>query len=95
MGFPRWLVLWIKDWLTGQEATLYFDGQAASLVAVQARVPQGSPLSLVLFILYIASLYKQLKEEHPYLAIVGFVDDTNLLVFGRKPEANVQQLEPA
>ena len=82
MGFPKWLVLWAKDWLTGREVTLYFDGQAALPTEVRAGVPQGSPLSPVLFILHIASLYKQLKEKHPYVALVGFVDDTNLLVFG-------------
>lgn len=95
LGFPRWLVLWTKNWLTNREAILYFDGQAASPTAIRAGVPQGSPLSPVLFILYIASLYKQLKEKHPCLAIAGFADDTNLLAFGREPETNVRQLEAA
>ncbi|EAQ82983.1 hypothetical protein CHGG_10801 [Chaetomium globosum CBS 148.51] len=95
MGFPRWLVLWTRDWLTGREATLLFDGKTAAPTAIRAGVPQGSPLSPVLFILYISSLYKQLKDEHPHLAITGFADDTNLLVFGRNPEANVRQLEAA
>ncbi|KAL2142339.1 hypothetical protein VTI28DRAFT_1231 [Corynascus sepedonium] len=92
IGFARWLVLWTKDWLTGRVATLHFDGQTGPEVAIRAGVPQGSPLSPVHFILYIASLYKHLQEEHPYLAIVGFADDTNLLVFGREPETNVRQL---
>ncbi|EAQ89408.1 hypothetical protein CHGG_06027 [Chaetomium globosum CBS 148.51] len=95
MGYPRWLVLWTKDWLTGRESTLLFDGKTAAPTAIRAGVPQGSPLSPVLFILYISSLYKQLKDEHPHLAIEGFADDTNLLVFGRNPEANVRQLEAA
>ncbi|EAQ84182.1 hypothetical protein CHGG_10586 [Chaetomium globosum CBS 148.51] len=95
MGFPRWLVLWTRDWLTGREATLLFDGKTAAPTAIRAGVLQGSPLSPVLFILYISSLYKQLKDEQPHLAITGFADDTNLLVFGRNPEANVRQLEAA
>ncbi|EAQ88673.1 hypothetical protein CHGG_05292 [Chaetomium globosum CBS 148.51] len=95
MGYPRWLVLWTRDWLTGLEAALRFDGQRAVPPAIRAGVPQGSPLSPVLFILYISSLYKQLKDEHSHLAITGFADDTNLLVFSRKPEANVRQLEAA
>ena len=95
MGFPKWLVIWIESWLTDREAALYFDGQTAALTTVYVGVSQGSPLSPILFILYIASLYKLLKEKHPYLAIVGFSDDTNLLAFGRKPEVNVRQLEAA
>jgi len=84
MGFPKWLVLWMKDWLTGRKATLHFDGQTATPRAIRAGVLQGSPIYPVLFILYMASLYKQLKEEHPHLLIVGFANDTNLLVIGQK-----------
>lgn len=62
---------------------------------MNAGVPQGSPLSPVLFILYIASLYRALKQQHPLISLVGFADDTNLLVFGKSPGANVRQLEAA
>jgi hypothetical protein len=62
---------------------------------VVAGVPQGSPLSPVLFILYIASLYEALKKDYPLVSIVGFADDTNLLVFGKNAKANTQQLEKA
>lgn len=85
----------MRNWLSDRVATLYFDGTAVTPTAVQAGVPQESPLSSVLFILYITSLYQQLKEVHPHLAIVGFADDTNLLTFGRDPETNVRQLEAA
>jgi len=84
-GFPQWLVYWVRAWLTGRVAILYFDGQATEDIPVEAGVPQGSPLSPILFILYIASLYKALKGAHPLVSIVGFADDTNLLAFGRTP----------
>ena len=76
-------------------AILHFDGQQTGDIPVAAGVPQGSPLSPVLFILYIASLYKALKQAHPLVSIVGFADDTNLLVFGKYPAANTKQLEKA
>ena len=81
--------------MTNRVATLHFDGQKTEDIPVVAGVPQGSPLSPVLFILYIASLYKAIKYDHPLVSIVGFADNTNLLVFGRNPQANVQQLEKA
>jgi hypothetical protein len=95
LGFPGWTVRWVKAWLTGRTAVLHFDGKATAPFAISAGVPQGSPLSPILFILYIASLYKMLKEKHPSISLVGFADDTNLLAFGKKPEVNVQQLEQA
>jgi len=94
-GFPRWLVYWIRAWLTDRRATLLFDGQYAQESSIQAGVPQGSPLSPVLFILYIASLYKVLREKHPNISLVGFADDSNLLAFGKDPSTNCRQLEKA
>ena len=76
-------------------AILCFDGQSIEDIAVESGVPQGSPLSLILFILYIASLYEALKKEHPMVSIIGFADDTNLLAFGRNAEACTSQLERA
>ena len=73
----------MKDWLSNRVAILHFDGKATDDIPVLAGVPQGSPLSLVLFILYIASLYHALKEAHPLISLVGFADDTNLLAFGK------------
>ena len=76
-------------------AVLHFDREAIEDISVSARVPQGSPLLAMLFILYIASLYKALKEEHPHLSLAGFSDDTNLLVFGKSAAVNTKQLEAA
>ena len=76
-------------------AVLHFDGQHTADIPVTAGVPQGSPLSPILFVLYIASLYEALKKAHPLISIVGFADDTNLMAFGQSPGANVRQLEAA
>jgi hypothetical protein len=64
-------------------AILYFDGQQTEDIPVVTGVLQGSPLSPVLFILYIVSLYEALRKDHPLVSIVGFADDTKLLVFRR------------
>jgi hypothetical protein len=87
--------LWVRAWLTDRTAVLCFDGKEAPPVKIRAGVPQGSPLSPILFILYIASLYRLLKQRHPHISLVGFADDTNLMAFGKDAAANVRQLERA
>ena len=95
IGFPGWTVRWIKAWLTDRKAVLHFDGQHTQAFSIRAGVPQGSPLSPILFLLYIASLYEILKAKHPHLSLVGFADDTNLLAFGKSAALNVTQLQEA
>src|SRR5688572_25299298 len=63
-------------------------------MGVLAGVPQGSPLSPILFILYIASLYEALARQ-PGIVVCGFADDTNLLAFGRTDAETTLQLERA
>ena len=58
-------------------------------------VPQGSPLSPILAILYFSTLYDAIKAAHPHISLVGFADDSNLVAFGRSERSNCQQLEEA
>ena len=71
-----------------------FDSKVSELIQIRAGVPQGSPLSPILFLLYITSLYKAL-ERHGNLTIIGFADDTNLLVASRDVSENCRRLESA
>ena len=59
-----------------------------------AGVLQGSLLSPILFLLYIATLYKALAKC-PGLLVVGFADDINLMAFSRNIQANCQRLKNA
>lgn len=61
---------------------------------VIAGVPQGSPISPILFLLYIASLYQELLKL-PGLLVVRFADDTNIIVFSPDPKKNHESLSQA
>jgi hypothetical protein len=92
---PTWVVGWVKAYLQDRQASLYFDGALSPAQEIKAGVPQGSPLSPILAILYLAPLYQRLREKHPHISLVGFADDTNLLAFGKTPETTTRQLEEA
>jgi hypothetical protein len=82
LGFERKLVLWLKSYFEDRKVELRFDGVTTATRTLTQGTPQGSPLSPVLFILYITTLYRRL-EAVPHLVTVGFADDTNLLAIAR------------
>jgi len=92
-GFPPWLVRWVQSYLTNRTATLSFDGEESTPHPIDAGVPQGSPHSPILFILYIASLYEPL-EEVAKISVIG-ADDTNIIAFGQTAQENCRTLERA
>jgi hypothetical protein len=94
-GYPPWSQQWISSYLADREAYFAFDNQRSIMFKIAARVPQGSPLSPVLFLLYIATLYTDLKAAHPRLFIIGFANDTNLLAVNSTIKANKRLLKAA
>jgi hypothetical protein len=60
---------------------------------VRAGVPQGSPLSPILFMLYNSELFEICRKPFDGLSSVGFADDLNVLVYGRSTESNCRALE--
>ena len=94
LGYPPKIVRWVQSYLSARVARLRFDGQESELLDISTGVPQGSPLSPILFILFISSLYRRLQDLNGLL-LVGFADDTNLLSIARTVGQATQQLAEA
>ena len=90
-GIPETFTRWLRHYLQDRSARLCFDGREKE-VQIQAGVPQGSPLSPILFLLFLAPLYNELNTLSHQITI-GFADDTNLLAFGKTHDHCCETLE--
>jgi len=82
----------LQSYFEDRTARLYFDGVILEPYRITQGILQGSPLSPILFIIFISTLYQRL-EEIPDLITVGFADDTNLLAYVRDTKTVCEMLE--
>jgi hypothetical protein len=92
-GFPGWVVRWVRAFMTDRETTLVIQGQETAAFPVPAGVPQGSPLSPILFLFYNSELLDLCQRPKEGLTAVGFADDVNMLAYSRSTETNCKILE--
>jgi hypothetical protein len=79
--------------MTDKETTLVVQGIESESCWIGARVPQGSSLSLILFLFYNAKLLDLCCNPTARTLAVRFVDDVNILVYSPNTEGNCRQLE--
>jgi hypothetical protein len=94
-GVPESLVTWVGAFVSERKTTMVLSDSETDEFAVVAGVPQGSPLSPILFLFYIAELLDLCNSSGERLSASGFVDDTNLLAYGLTTEENCRILARA
>src|SRR5579862_5135934 len=92
---PLWLIQTVRSFLTDRTTTLIVDGKETAPHQLQAGVPQGSPLSPILFLFYNGPLLDALNLPDLRLSATGYADDINLLTYGESTIANCIALESA
>ena len=59
---PHYMVAWIGSFLSQRTCRLVFPGSPKTFSPVQVGTPQGSPISPLLFVIYVASLHINLPR---------------------------------
>lgn len=81
-GFEPGIVRLITAYLSNRSTTIMFGDFESSHKTLTIGLPQGSPLSVILYILYNSSLLKQ-AYDMPHTSALGFVDDVAFLTADR------------
>ncbi|EED15832.1 reverse transcriptase, putative [Talaromyces stipitatus ATCC 10500] len=87
-GWPTNLVLWIASFATGRSVQIRLDGEIGPSTDIACGLPQGSPVSGILFMLYIASLFRLGNPKNKF----GYADDAANLAISTSLATNCEAL---
>jgi len=88
-GVNPYLVSWTKSFLSGRSCRLLYQGSPKVFAPVSVGTPQGSPVSPLLFVIYVSRLH----SEIPQGLTLSYVDDFGLTVSSASYRGNIQILQ--
>jgi Reverse transcriptase (RNA-dependent DNA polymerase)/Endonuclease-reverse transcriptase len=91
-GIPRPILGWVNSFMSDRSTTIVFDGKETDCLQIAAGIPQGSPVSPILFLFYSAELFEICNPPDLPIHGIGFMDDANLLAWGHSTEINCANL---
>jgi hypothetical protein len=88
LQLPSSLVAWTSSFLSNRTLKLSFDGQVEEFSKIETGIPQGSPISPMLFLIYIRELFPKLACK-----VLSYIDDISLTVASTSLKKNIRILE--
>jgi hypothetical protein len=91
-GIPEDLLRWVEAFCSERTATIQINGQVSEAQSLpQAGLPQGSPLSPILFLFFNADLVQRPIDSQG--GAIAFVDDFTAWVTGPTAQSNREGIE--
>ena len=84
-GISPYLIQWVGSFLWDRTCRLTFQGSPRLFAPVSVGVPQGSPISPLLFVIYVSSLHLEISRS----LIISYVDDFAVTVASLSYRTNV------
>ena len=88
-NIPSYMVDWVTSFVLECTCTLVFQGAPGTKVPVKVGTPQGSPISPLLFLIYVAPLHLSI----PRGVMISYVDDFSLTVTSDSHRTNIRRLQ--
>ena len=85
---PTSLILWVSSFLDDRVLRLAFDNSIEAFKSILTGIPQGSPISPILFLIYIRDLFKSAN-----ISFRSYLDDITLTTTSNSLKKNIKTLE--
>lgn len=93
MGIDGDLIKWTRSFLIDRKIQLVIDGHDNKERTIETGIPQGSPVSSILFLIYISGVFDNVSKTSPDIMSLSFVDDLGFIASGYSVKEIVQALE--
>ena len=88
-NIPSYMVDWVTSFLSERACTLVFQGARGTKAPVEVGTLQGSPISPLLFLIYVAPLHSAIPKG----VMISYVDDFSLTVASDSHRTNIHRLQ--
>ena len=88
-GIPPYLVFWVSSFRRERSCTLIFQGAPGTPAPVNVGAPQGSPISPLLFLLYVSPLHFSI----PRGLMISYINDFAFTVASLSYRGNIRRLQ--
>jgi hypothetical protein len=89
---PEYIIRWTESFFKDKILSLTFDGQISEVRSIITGIPQRSPILFILFLFFNADLVEICDKMGVTAISIGFVNDINILTYGKTTERNYQIL---
>ena len=94
-GIPEWMIRMVACFMRNRRTRIVYPGYESDWICASSGIPQGAPLSPILFLFFISELPELFNDPEKDILGLGFVDDTNLVAWGTIAEDNCRRLTAA
>jgi hypothetical protein len=89
LSLPQSVIDWTRSFLEERLIRLAFESQIEEFSEVETGVPQGSPISPILFLIYVRDLFQNLEDVYP----LSYIDDIALAISSTSWKKNARILQ--
>ena len=82
LGIDGDLVTWTSSFLTDRKVQLVIDGHDNKEREIETGIPPGSPVSPILFLVYISGVFDEVAKASPSVTSLSFIDDLGFIASG-------------